>query len=118
MHHAPRPPRCERGPEGADRPAPRATAGRPRRGSRRPPRTLLRSDMGAAIHASALRPIRSGDEDPSSARAFPVVPSSVASVLVASYLLQSPHDLSLIHISEPTRQAEISYAVFCLKKKK
>src|SRR5678809_373661 len=23
--------------------------------------------------------------------------------------------LSLIHISEPTRQAEISYAVFCLK---
>src|SRR5674476_1433958 len=27
------------------------------------------------------------------------------------------HRLSLIHISEPTRQAEISYAVFCLKKK-
>src|SRR5665213_580123 len=26
--------------------------------------------------------------------------------------------LSLIHISEPTRQAEISYAVFCLTKKK
>ena len=26
-------------------------------------------------------------------------------------------DLSLIHISEPTRQAESSYAVFCLKKK-
>src|SRR5678810_1437265 len=26
--------------------------------------------------------------------------------------------LSLIHISEPTRQAEISYAVFCLEKKK
>src|SRR5674476_124609 len=30
---------------------------------------------------------------------------------------QSGLDLSLIHISEPTRQAEISYAVFCLKKK-
>ena len=30
----------------------------------------------------------------------------------------SPYLLSLIHISEPTRQAEISYAVFCLKKKK
>ena len=29
-----------------------------------------------------------------------------------------PLALSLIHISEPTRQAEISYAVFCLKKKK
>src|SRR5678809_513106 len=27
------------------------------------------------------------------------------------------YNLSLIHISEPTRQAEISYAVFCLKKK-
>src|SRR5674476_878995 len=26
----------------------------------------------------------------------------------------SLNDLSLIHISEPTRQAEISYAVFCL----
>src|SRR5665213_3409138 len=26
------------------------------------------------------------------------------------------NQLSLIHISEPTRQAEISYAVFCLKK--
>eukprot|EP00828_Plagiopyla_frontata_P005392 TRINITY_DN12158_c0_g1_i1.p3 TRINITY_DN12158_c0_g1~~TRINITY_DN12158_c0_g1_i1.p3 ORF type:complete len:109 (+),score=14.69 TRINITY_DN12158_c0_g1_i1:56-382(+) len=26
--------------------------------------------------------------------------------------------LSLIHISEPTRQAENSYAVFCFKKKK
>ena len=30
---------------------------------------------------------------------------------------QRPAVLSLIHISEPTRQAEISYAVFCLKKK-
>ena len=27
------------------------------------------------------------------------------------------HDLSLIHISEPTRRYSISYAVFCLKKK-
>ena len=37
---------------------------------------------------------------------------SLACVLtVARYIL------SLIHISEPTRQAEISYAVFCLKKK-
>ena len=28
----------------------------------------------------------------------------------------SSYDLSLIHISEPTRHAQISYAVFCLKK--
>src|SRR5678810_244355 len=32
--------------------------------------------------------------------------------------IHAARDLSLIHISEPTRQAEISYAVFCLKKKK
>ena len=32
--------------------------------------------------------------------------------------IKSYIELSLIHISEPTRQAEISYAVFCLKKKK
>ena len=31
---------------------------------------------------------------------------------------RTDYELSLIHISEPTRQAEISYAVFCLKKKK
>src|SRR5678810_753352 len=31
-------------------------------------------------------------------------------------LLPKVLKLSLIHISEPTRQAEISYAVFCLKK--
>src|SRR5674476_775205 len=29
--------------------------------------------------------------------------------------IQAIQNLSLIHISEPTRQAEISYAVFCLK---
>ncbi len=32
--------------------------------------------------------------------------------------LDTPVVLSLIHISEPTRQEAISYAVFCLKKKK
>ena len=33
-------------------------------------------------------------------------------------LTDSVLERSLIHISEPTRQAELSYAVFCLKKKK
>eukprot|EP00658_Telonema_sp_P-2_P035448 TRINITY_DN2577_c0_g1_i3.p1 TRINITY_DN2577_c0_g1~~TRINITY_DN2577_c0_g1_i3.p1 ORF type:complete len:138 (+),score=35.52 TRINITY_DN2577_c0_g1_i3:37-450(+) len=32
--------------------------------------------------------------------------------------IQEALDLSLIHISEPTRLLSISYAVFCLKKKK
>src|SRR5665647_199602 len=34
------------------------------------------------------------------------------------YHWEPHHDLSLIHISEPTRRTPISYAVFCLKKKK
>src|SRR5674476_667993 len=37
--------------------------------------------------------------------------------IAATHDLFSYLYLSLIHISEPTRQAEISYAVFCLKKK-
>src|SRR5674476_1071396 len=50
-----------------------------------------------------------------------VIPFSLQSILfqVASKILVAKSFmLSLIHISEPTRQAEISYAVFCLKKKK
>src|SRR5680860_1775393 len=34
------------------------------------------------------------------------------------FFLHERPDLSLIHISEPTRRTPISYAVFCLKKKK
>eukprot|EP00658_Telonema_sp_P-2_P035950 TRINITY_DN26081_c0_g1_i1.p1 TRINITY_DN26081_c0_g1~~TRINITY_DN26081_c0_g1_i1.p1 ORF type:complete len:108 (+),score=24.08 TRINITY_DN26081_c0_g1_i1:113-436(+) len=41
--------------------------------------------------------------------------SSVPEMLPSSLL---PIHLSLIHISEPTRLLSISYAVFCLKKKK
>ena len=42
-----------------------------------------------------------------------------ACVPMDGYALQSlQSDLSLIHISEPTRLLSISYAVFCLKKKK
>src|SRR5665647_232667 len=32
-------------------------------------------------------------------------------------IIKAIQDLSLIHISEPTRRTPISYAVFCLKKK-
>ena len=35
-----------------------------------------------------------------------------------TFFCDPAHALSLIHISEPTRQEAISYAVFCLKKKK
>src|SRR5665809_130355 len=34
------------------------------------------------------------------------------------FLVERDEHLSLIHISEPTRLRRISYAVFCLKKKK
>src|SRR5678809_1740969 len=37
--------------------------------------------------------------------------------IVLAATLSAVGHVSLIHISEPTRQAEISYAVFCLKKK-
>ena len=39
-------------------------------------------------------------------------------VIVIMLLVAVPLALSLIHISEPTRRTPISYAVFCLKKKK
>src|SRR5680860_1771911 len=41
-----------------------------------------------------------------------------AFVREAGFKRQSVYLLSLIHISEPTRRTPISYAVFCLKKKK
>ena len=46
------------------------------------------------------------------------VGAAKASARSAKSKVDEVRDLSLIHISEPTRQAEISYAVFCLKKKK
>src|SRR5450756_2643606 len=42
----------------------------------------------------------------------------VVGALVAYIFIASVWLLSLIHISEPTRLGMISYAVFCLKKKK
>eukprot|EP01016_Furgasonia_blochmanni_P045519 TRINITY_DN6433_c0_g1_i13.p2 TRINITY_DN6433_c0_g1~~TRINITY_DN6433_c0_g1_i13.p2 ORF type:complete len:122 (+),score=9.72 TRINITY_DN6433_c0_g1_i13:121-486(+) len=39
-------------------------------------------------------------------------------VHLSSARVHTVHILSLIHISEPTRLGMISYAVFCLKKKK
>ena len=51
---------------------------------------------------------------------IPITATIVNSLLVTLIIigLSIFLTLSLIHISEPTRQAEISYAVFCLKKKK
>ena len=38
-------------------------------------------------------------------------------VFQSAHIAETPIKLALIHISEPTRQAEIAYAGFCLKKK-
>src|SRR5674536_39091 len=51
--------------------------------------------------------------------ALTVVPGGPAGRRLVDGVLVTPHvPLSLIHISEPTRLLSISYAVFCLKKKK
>ena len=42
----------------------------------------------------------------------------VSDAITGGNATQAVEDLSLIHISEPTRPLYISYAVFCLKKKK
>ena len=44
---------------------------------------------------------------------------NAAKIIGIQFSVLSPEEiLSLIHISEPTRRRGISYAVFCLKKKK
>src|SRR5450756_2933783 len=67
---------------------------------------------GGAVQLAAV--------DPLAARPFLQSPAGARDVAdvggEASLLME--HDLSLIHISEPTRLGMISYAVFCLKKKK
>ena len=45
------------------------------------------------------------------------LPPIVANTVIVPFVLAYVY-LSLIHISEPTRRTPISYAVFCLKKKK
>src|SRR5659263_738089 len=66
----------------------------------------LLSDLGVtAVIDEACGPAPSG------------LPLSVGTYLALA-VLNRVVDLSLIHISEPTRLGMISYAVFCLKKKK
>ena len=50
--------------------------------------------------------------------AIALVLAVVMAYLPVTFIGWTELDLSLIHISEPTRRTPISYAVFCLKKKK
>src|SRR5450756_3072002 len=45
-------------------------------------------------------------------------PARIQELIELGMKFSEREDLSLIHISEPTRLGMISYAVFCLKKKK
>src|SRR5450759_806492 len=50
---------------------------------------------------------------------FLLAPAGITGSLSANFSISAKDwNLSLIHISEPTRLGMISYAVFCLKKKK
>eukprot|EP00658_Telonema_sp_P-2_P046836 TRINITY_DN3516_c0_g1_i3.p1 TRINITY_DN3516_c0_g1~~TRINITY_DN3516_c0_g1_i3.p1 ORF type:complete len:187 (+),score=57.24 TRINITY_DN3516_c0_g1_i3:172-732(+) len=66
----------------------------------------------------------SGERDPHSTRSAIIedrkheVDAAVVRIMKARGELPHNQLLSLIHISEPTRLLSISYAVFCLKKKK
>src|SRR5450759_5824546 len=87
----------------------------------RPPIADVRALPGIRYHLA-----RAGDLSRLVAPPYDVIPEPQ----VARYEELSPYnvvrltrpgrdyDLSLIHISEPTRLGMISYAVFCLKKKK
>src|SRR5450759_5729674 len=48
-------------------------------------------------------------------RALELTRVNAAAAAVANVTAAAPDELSLIHISEPTRLGMISYAVFCLK---
>eukprot|EP00658_Telonema_sp_P-2_P067485 TRINITY_DN563_c0_g1_i25.p1 TRINITY_DN563_c0_g1~~TRINITY_DN563_c0_g1_i25.p1 ORF type:complete len:128 (+),score=34.42 TRINITY_DN563_c0_g1_i25:646-1029(+) len=78
-------------------------------------------DVGCRIrrisYQKGVRPNRLLDEDLGGLPGEAVVAGDVLTAEVAE-LGGHVVDLSLIHISEPTRLLSISYAVFCLKKKK
>src|SRR5678810_1437074 len=84
------------------------------------PRTRRLASSWATIHLSPSDALLGGGVTGSFSRAqgAPRHHQTPGRATRTSMWWKSGSHLSLIHISEPTRQAEISYAVFCLKKKK
>ncbi|CZS11807.1 reactivating factor for ethanolamine ammonia lyase [Clostridioides difficile] len=87
---------------------------------RRPPRSTLSSSSAASdVYKRQIQEYAKGFVDGMQQ----IIENDLPFIVIvendmAKVLGQAIYALSLIHISEPTRQAEISYAVFCLKKKK
>ena len=74
--------------------------------------TKVVMDKGTAESAEAARTLTAPiDPGPNGTSTVPTVEGNAVNMMVE-------YRLSLIHISEPTRLRRISYAVFCLKKKK
>src|SRR5450759_4056114 len=71
----------------------------------------IEMDDGLLLRADVFRPVAEGR--------YPIIMTHgpYAKGLAFQQGFKSMWDLSLIHISEPTRLGMISYAVFCLKKK-
>eukprot|EP00658_Telonema_sp_P-2_P022551 TRINITY_DN19015_c0_g1_i1.p1 TRINITY_DN19015_c0_g1~~TRINITY_DN19015_c0_g1_i1.p1 ORF type:complete len:102 (+),score=24.52 TRINITY_DN19015_c0_g1_i1:153-458(+) len=87
---------------------------------RRPPRSTLSSSSAASDvykrqHITCIYYVRSSKFLLMTKRMWVFQSSSIRLSLRS---LTASSNLSLIHISEPTRLLSISYAVFCLKKKK
>eukprot|EP00658_Telonema_sp_P-2_P039638 TRINITY_DN28325_c0_g1_i1.p1 TRINITY_DN28325_c0_g1~~TRINITY_DN28325_c0_g1_i1.p1 ORF type:complete len:101 (-),score=38.40 TRINITY_DN28325_c0_g1_i1:44-346(-) len=90
---------------------------------RRPPRSTLSSSSAASdVYKRQVQLENLKDPplvgQPTGVLQMSVGVGSTVDVEVGPAVSRLAFNLSLIHISEPTRLLSISYAVFCLKKKK
>src|SRR5450756_276058 len=81
-----------------------------------PPTNLRTDDQIIAYYGQAVAAI--GSDIPFVIQDYPLLLNVVMTPRVIRQIVMDHPSLSLIHISEPTRLGMISYAVFCLKKKK
>ena len=80
-------------------------------------------DLGVATGKMAVKVLQGEDISTMPIEYAPTFTKEYVASRCEAYGITVPDDyvaleLSLIHISEPTRRTPISYAVFCLKKKK
>src|SRR5450759_1373803 len=96
------------------------TFGDPNGGSRAVATTLGLDLVGGRRVIYSLQPVGDRQPDPGAlSTTKSIIENRINTTGVAEPVVQTEGvDLSLIHISEPTRLGMISYAVFCLKKKK